>query len=86
MFSPSTISPFVDYIEVRYHSCQIQMFILFVVIFFSSRDQKASKTLDILTGFQIIDGVRHIFVLEGLRDEGINEIVGKLLLDETKGM
>lgn len=38
---------------------------------FSCRTQQDSKTLNIVTGFQIMDGEKHIFVLEGLRDEAI---------------
>lgn len=37
----------------------------------SCRTQQDSKTLNIVTGFQIMDGEKHIFVLEGLRDEAI---------------
>ncbi|PIK33636.1 hypothetical protein BSL78_29553, partial [Apostichopus japonicus] len=36
-----------------------------------SETQQDSKTLNIVTGFQIMDGEKHIFVLEGLRDEAI---------------
>eukprot|EP00794_Sanderia_malayensis_P005993 gene5993-6689_t len=36
--------------------------------------EQKSKTLDIITGFQIIDGNYHIFVLEGLRDQGIKTL------------
>jgi hypothetical protein len=48
----------------------------------SYREQKESKTLNILTGFQIIDGVRQIFVLEGLRDEAIKRLTENLPLDQ----
>ena len=55
-----------------------------------SDDQKESKTLNILTGFQIIDGVRQIFVLEGLRDKGIKHLIDNLPLgqqdNETKSV
>jgi hypothetical protein len=48
----------------------------------SYREQKESKTLNILTGFQIIDGVRQIFVLEGLRDKAIKRLTENLPLDQ----
>ena len=49
------------------------------------REQKRSKNLNIITGFQIIDGVRHIFIVEGLRNEGIKEILKSLPLDQNNG-
>ncbi|XP_063952895.1 uncharacterized protein LOC129255695 [Lytechinus pictus] len=36
--------------------------------------QQKSSDLDIVTGFQILDGEKHIFVLEGLRDYSINNL------------
>ncbi|XP_056000936.1 uncharacterized protein LOC130048351 isoform X2 [Ostrea edulis] len=36
-----------------------------------SLEQQRSRDLDILTGFQLMDGDKHIFVLEGLRDQAI---------------
>lgn len=43
-----------------------------------SRDQRKSKTLDIITGFQVLDGQYHVFVLEGLANEGIQKLWDKL--------
>ncbi|XP_053378149.1 uncharacterized protein LOC123529262 isoform X2 [Mercenaria mercenaria] len=36
--------------------------------------QQQSRTLDIITGFQVLDGSLHLFVLEGLRDQAIKEV------------
>lgn len=39
-----------------------------------SRDQRKDKTLDIITGFQVLDGQYHVFVLEGLATQGIKRL------------
>ncbi|XP_071961619.1 uncharacterized protein [Antedon mediterranea] len=39
-----------------------------------SYDQQSSTSLDIVTGFQILDGEQHIFILEGLRDHAIKKM------------
>ncbi|XP_064632936.1 uncharacterized protein LOC135491169 isoform X2 [Lineus longissimus] len=39
-----------------------------------SREQQASRALDIVTGFQVMDGIRHVFILEGLREGAIRLI------------
>ncbi|CAH1265877.1 KIAA1257 [Branchiostoma lanceolatum] len=39
-----------------------------------SVEQQKSKSLDIVTGFQVLDGELHVFVLEGLRDKAIHRI------------
>lgn len=44
--------------------------------------QQQSHTLDIITGFHVLDGAMHIFVLEGLRDCGIKELWQRLLPPE----
>jgi len=38
-------------------------------------EEKASKTLDILTGFHLIDGQIHLFVLEGLQNSAIKNLL-----------
>ncbi|XP_001191000.4 uncharacterized protein LOC755639 [Strongylocentrotus purpuratus] len=43
-----------------------------------STAQQKSSDLDIVTGFQILDGEKHIFVLEGLRDHSINKLWSSL--------
>ncbi|KAF6032794.1 KIAA1257 [Bugula neritina] len=37
-------------------------------------EQQKRKDLDIVTGFQLLDGKNHVFVLEGLKDGGIQKI------------
>ena len=49
------------------------------------RLQQESRTLDIVTGFQVLDGVMHLFVLEGLRDYGVKEIWETLPQPEDSG-
>jgi len=49
-----------------------------------TESQRVSKTLDILTGFQIIDGKYHIFVLEGLRDHGIKSVWNNVRFDSQQ--
>ena len=47
--------------------------------------QQDSRTLDIVTGFQVLDGIMHLFVLEGLRDYGVKEIWESLPQPENSG-
>ena len=49
------------------------------------RDQRKSKTLDIITGFQVLDGQYHVFVLEGLANEGIKKLWDKLPRPQEEG-
>ncbi|XP_062581954.1 uncharacterized protein LOC134243735 isoform X3 [Saccostrea cucullata] len=39
-----------------------------------SLEQQRSRDLDIITGFQVMDGDKHVFVLEGLRDKAIEYV------------
>ena len=38
------------------------------------REQQCSHVLDIITGFQILDGTYHVFILEGLAEGGIKTL------------
>lgn len=48
--------------------------------------QQQSRTLDIITGFQVLDGSQHLFVLEGLRDKAIKEVWETLPQPENSGL
>ncbi|XP_069500062.1 uncharacterized protein CFAP92 isoform X2 [Ambystoma mexicanum] len=37
-------------------------------------EEKGNDTLDVITGFHILDGEIHLFVLEGLKDKGIKQL------------
>ena len=50
-----------------------------------SREQQKSHVLDIVTGFQVLDGTMHMFVLEGLREKGIKDIWCKMPKPENTG-
>lgn len=52
---------------------------------FYFREQQTSKDLDIVTGFQVMDGIRHMFVLEGLRDKCIHDLWQALPQPENAG-
>jgi len=47
---------------------------MLVVVLLCFREQIKDNSLDIVTGFHVLDGEVHIIVLEGLRDEGILHI------------
>lgn len=47
--------------------------------------QQQSRTLDIITGFQVLDGRMHLFVLEGLRDRAVMEVWESLPQPENSG-
>ena len=52
---------------------------------FIFRDQRKNKTLDIITGFQVLDGQYHMFVLEGLADKGIRRLWQNLPRPQEEG-
>ena len=58
-------------------------FIYFCWEFF--RDQQKSRELDIVTGFQVLDGQMHLFVLEGLRSGGVQYLWKALPKPENSG-
>ena len=49
------------------------------------KEQQKSRDLDIVTGFHVMDGVLHLFVLEGLRDEAIRYVWDSLSKPDNKG-
>lgn len=49
------------------------------------REQQKSRDLDIMTGFQVMDGDKHVFVLEGLRDRAISYIWENVPAPENSG-
>ena len=52
---------------------------------FLLRQQKQSLTLDIITGFHLIDGNVHLMVLEGLRCEAMQRLLDELDLSKKEG-
>ena len=55
-------------------------------LFFVYREQQQSSQLDIVTGFQVLDGVVQIFVIEGLREKSIKHIWDSVPKEEGSGM
>lgn len=49
------------------------------------RAQQKSRDLDIMTGFQVMDGDKHVFVLEGLRDRAIAYVWETVPAPENSG-
>jgi len=45
-----------------------------IIKFNSKREEKENKSLDIVTGFRLVNGQNHLFVLEGLKNSGIKYI------------
>lgn len=41
-------------------------------------EQQTRKDLDIVTGFQLLDGKHHLFILEGLANGAIQMVWGKM--------
>ena len=56
-----------------------------VLSLFRSRAQQESPILDIVTGFQVMDGEKHIFVLEGLREKAVKLMWETLPRPKAKG-
>ena len=52
---------------------------------FNSEQQK-SRSLNIITGFQVMDGLIHIFVLEGLKEHAVRIMWDSLPKPENSGM
>ncbi|KAK6176744.1 hypothetical protein SNE40_014985 [Patella caerulea] len=48
-----------------------------------SIQQQESRDLDIITGFQVMDGKHHIFVIEGLRDKALKLLWNSLPKEEN---
>lgn len=49
------------------------------------RAQQKSRDLDIMTGFQVMDGDKHVFVLEGLKDRAISYVWETVPAPENSG-
>ncbi len=49
------------------------------------REQQKNRELDIVTGFQLLDGEMHLFVLEGLRNGAIQLLWEDLPRPENSG-
>jgi len=47
-------------------------------------EDKTSKTLDILTGFHLIDGQIHLFILEGLQNAAIKNLLNDLPREKSR--
>lgn len=56
-----------------------------VPVFSVISEQQNDPDLDIVTGFQLLDGVMHLFVLEGLADKAIKVIWESLPKPEHSG-
>lgn len=49
------------------------------------REQQQNRSLDIITGFQVLDGTQHIFVLEGLIYGAVNYLWTTIATDRDNG-
>lgn len=59
--------------------------IIHIVLLECYRAQQKSRDLDIMTGFQVMDGDKHVFVLEGLRDRAIAYVWETVPAPENSG-
>jgi len=50
--------------------CHMKLLTFTVII----REQQRCRDLDLITGFHLLDGEMHLFVLEGLARQGIRKI------------
>ena len=53
--------------------------------FVFSREQQRSRELNIVTGFQLMDGDIHLFILEGIRDRAVSSLWSALPKPENSG-
>ena len=58
---------------------------VFGLLFLNYSEQQKNKELDIVTGFQLLDGEMHLFVLEGLRNGAIQMLWEDLPRPENSG-
>ena len=49
------------------------------------REQQRSRDLNIVTGFQLMDGDLHMFILEGIRDRAVSSLWNTLPRPENSG-
>lgn len=57
----------------------------FSIVYYFCREQKRSLTLDIITGFHVIDGSIHLLVLEGLQDGAMKRLLEEMNFDKKDG-
>lgn len=62
-----------------------QLWLPGIKCFLYKREQQNNRALDMVTGFHVMDEVKHIFVLEGLRDKGITTVWESIPQPEKKG-
>ena len=67
-------------VRFKLRNCFFYLFLLGIC-----RDQQKNRELDIITGFQVLDGQMHLFVLEGLRSGGVQYLWKSLPKPENSG-